>query len=226
VYAELLQERSTAGRRPPPEPLDYGALIQWARAEGARGLAQKAWSYSKRNFQDQLRTLGHHQHALIARKSLSDKSQYIGGVLLKGASRWTGSAVGFQLPELDVRFEGPGGALVFHSAPRLLVEVTLEWLKRLVVICQEAADLQTEDRRVLETLSACIGNAQTGVQQGILTRDRVWGALPILRKYLHREQAVPIDREALGQLDAILEQMQRAAQSDGGAAPKDPRSHE
>lgn len=217
LFSKILEERALQAKPEKAEPRSYSDM--WRRfrdssiTEHAMELREKIESAATVAIPAAAANLTEAVRGTFQRVQTSDdKSGEILGLLAGAASTYAGVFMGLNLPSVDVRFfssDAPEQTVVFHSAPRLFAQVSLDWASRILGMAAESKSLTPDDRAFFQLLGRLFDGALSGVVVGTAVRDEIWKSLPGLRGLLHTEQPLPVDAQSLKLASYWVQEMLR-----------------
>jgi hypothetical protein len=221
LFSQILQERALEQTPKAVEPRSYTELFAKVRRGFKSAPLAKHWETLKSEVERVRDTISQSVlQALLTSitevQTSDDKQREIIRILSQSAAAYSGAIVGLNLPNVDIRFfssDAPEQTVVFRSAPRLFLEVILEWSSRVFAIASGSTSLSQADREFFESLQRMFRSAQKGVVTGTLVRDEVWKSVPGLRRFLHSEKPLPVDAYSLKMAALWVQEMLRQSAS-------------
>lgn len=221
VLTGLLRDRTTdSSLRPGFSPIDWksmSALVSQVRTQTLEQTAQSALA-NTRSLSARLATeagkVPPRFRAVLARtKTDLDqlptrllRAQYLALRAARPFSWLSGFILGVQLPALDFRFKRGASAvdaITLHSVPMMGVDVSLEWIRRVLNITISAPDLDPSDRKLLQALEVAVGDYQNGAWSGSGTRQ----AIRSVRKVGHPQQSLPLTAQSFQIIETVLNEL-------------------
>ena len=162
--------KDRAAHVPPPAEAARGllrsakSLVAKAREQGVGEIAREGLATARQGMKLAATAPGKIQASIEASRdyflqlpSNQDKAEYVVAVLLYLLSFMGGFAVGFQVPQVDLKMArkgAPGDRIVLHAFPLMVVELATEWLSTVLEYVKDGRNLSPTDHRRAESLGS------------------------------------------------------------------------
>jgi hypothetical protein len=136
-----------------------------------------------------------------------DKAEYVVAVVLYLLSFLGGFAVGFQVPQVDLKMKrtgAPGDRIVLHAFPLMAVELAADWITAVLEQVREAKNLSPQDYRRAESLVQIARNLRAGLRTGAATlawQRKNLGLLPMQGK---KDVEVALHKQAFAHAEHLF----------------------